>query len=120
MKASVQYDDFVGTAAADISDHTNLKKFLEAKNVDTERYQAIGVSFYCGYSRFFSASVICIDNEQSTAENKYIVKMGFDIDKDEFFNLFKRFNVIISQKHGGYENLEIDEEIMFGEDETEE
>lgn len=63
MKASVQYNDFIGTSAADISDHTNLNEFLASRGVDTDRYNAIGASFYVGYSDFFSASIICIDNE---------------------------------------------------------
>lgn len=68
MKASVQYNDFIGTSAADISDHTDLNKFLSSRGVDTDRYDAIGASFYVCYSDFFSASVICIDQEQSTSD----------------------------------------------------
>ena len=45
MKASTQYNDFVGTTAADISDHSNLTDFLNGRGVDTERYEPIGASF---------------------------------------------------------------------------
>jgi len=121
MKASVQYNDFKGTAAADISDFSNLNDFLKSRGVDTERYNAIGADFYAGYSDFFSASIICVDNERSTEEKKYIVNIGFEreLTKDEFFDLFKRFNVIISQRFGGYENMEIDEEFTFDDREDE-
>jgi hypothetical protein len=115
MIASVQYNDFIGTSAADISDHTNLNEFLASRGVDTARYDAVGASFYAGYSNYFSASIICVDREQSTENKRYIVKIGFEveIDKDEFFELFKRFNVVISDKYEGTQNLEIDEEIIF-------
>lgn len=122
MKASVQYNDFIGTSAADISDHTNLNEFLATRGVDINRYDAIGASFYAGYSDFFSASIICIDKEQSTEEKKHIVKIGFEaeFDKDEFFDLFKRFDVVISKKYGGYQEQEIDEEITVDDRQAEE
>jgi len=122
MKASVQYNDFIGTSSADINDHTNLNKFLASRGVDTDRYDAIGASFYAGYSDFFSASIICIDKEQSTAEKKHIVKIGFEaeFDKDEFFDLFKRFYVVISKKYDGYQDQEIDEEITVDDRPTNE
>lgn len=115
MKANVQYNDFKGTAAADISDFSNLNNFLNSQGVDIERYNAIGAYFYSGYSDFFSASIICVDNERSTEEKKYIVKIGFEkeLSKDEFFDLFKRFNVIITQRFGGYESKDIDETFTF-------
>lgn len=122
MKASVQYNDFIGTSAADISDHTNLNEFLASRGVDADRYDAIGASFYAGYSDFFSASIICIDNEQSTADKKHIVKIGFEaeFDKDEFFDLFKHFDVVISKKYDGYQDQEIDEEITIDDKPTDE
>jgi len=117
MKADVSYYDFIGTAAADISDHTNLKKFLASRGVDTVRYDSIGASFFAGYSDFYVASIICIDKQKSTNEKPYIVSIRFEgkFDKDEFFGLFKRFKVVISKKYGGYQDQEIDKEIMIDE-----
>lgn len=62
MKASTQYNDFEGTAAADISDHSNLTDFLNSRGADTERYDPIGASFYHGYANFFSGSIISTIN----------------------------------------------------------
>ena len=122
MKASVQYNDFIGTSAADISDYTNLNKFLASRGVDTARYEAIGASFYARYSDFFTASIICIDKEQSTEEKKQIVKIGFEAEfcKDEFFDLFKRFDVVITKNHGGYHDQDIDEKIKIDDRSVEE
>lgn len=114
MKASVQYNDFIGTAAADISDHIFLSKFLEDRGVDIERYTAIGAEFYNGEGGYFSASIICKDNQTEEGENS-IVKISFEDEfkPSEFFSLFKRFNVIITQRHGNYETQEIRETIYF-------
>ena len=45
MKASTQYNDFVGKAVTDISDHSNLIIYLNSRGVDTERFEPIGANF---------------------------------------------------------------------------
>lgn len=117
MKATVQYNDYIGTAAADISDHTDLNKYLASRGIDTDRYEAIGVSFYTRYNDFFSASFICIDRKKSTQSNQFIIKINFEteFDKDEFFALFKRFKIVIATKHLNYSEIEVKEEINFDE-----
>ena len=104
MKASVQYNDFIGTAAADISDYTGLSQFIASRNVDTEKYDAIGVELHANYGDSFSASFICVDKEQSTNEKKPLVKIRFEaaISKEEFFDLFKRFNVVLTSGHKSF------------------
>ncbi|MVN79256.1 hypothetical protein GO988_23230 [Hymenobacter sp. HMF4947] len=118
MKAHVSYNDFIGTAAADISDHVNLVQFLQGRGVDTARYEAIGAHFYAGYADFFTASILCLDKEKSTAEKPYTVSMSFEneLSKDEFFDLFKRLSVVILAKHdhhGQQDREHVDEEITF-------
>ena len=56
-----------------------------------------------------------MDKDRSTDEKRYLVNIGFEkkITKDEFFDLFKRFNVVITQKYGKYESQEIEESIRF-------
>jgi uncharacterized protein YjbK len=104
MKADVTYNDFIGTVAADISDHTDLNEFLKTRGVDTHRYEAIGASFYAGYEDFFTGSIICLDKEQSTADKPYTVEMSFEneITQEQFFSLFKRLNVVFTLKHSDY------------------
>lgn len=120
MKATTQYTDFEGTAAADISDHTDLARFLRSRGVDTNRYTPIGAEFSHGYSGFFSASIICLDNEKSTNTKPYITSISFEDEFDhiEFFDLFKRFKVIITRKPHGHLDKEIDEEITIDDREN--
>lgn len=115
MKADVQYNDFIGSAAADISDHTELEAFLRRRGVDTKRYEAIGAQFYHSYAHFFNGSVICIDHQKSTEEKKHIVSMDFqrEFSHEEFFDLFKRFNVMVTKQYYGYEDMKINEEITI-------
>lgn len=114
MKASVQYNDFIGTVAADISDHTSLNEFLGSRGVDLDRYNAIGARFYANYNDGFTASIICVDNQKSSEKEKYIVSLSFEepFDEDEFFDLFKRFEVLITVKNDGYQDREINDEVI--------
>lgn len=115
MKAFVQYNDLLGTSAADKSDHVWIDSVLIKRGVDTNKYEAVGASFHAGYSNYFSASIICVDKEKSTDNKKHIVSISFENEftKEQFFDLFKRFEVIVTKKFGDYESLEIDEEIIF-------
>ena len=120
MKADVQYNDFKGTAAADISDHRTLQDFLNSKKVDITKYESFGATFYSGYSDFFDASIICRDLEKSTSEKSHIVEFHFEVTKDEFFEFFKRFNVVIHEEHDKDSNKEPDESIrMYNDENTE-
>ena len=115
MKASVQYNDFIGTVAADASDHISLSEYLQKKGVDTTRYEPIGAEFYHG-ERSFYGHIICKDNQD--ARGNYAVKISFEkgISFEEFFRLFKRFDVIITHKHGGYQDWELQDESICIDD----
>ena len=108
MKASTQYNDFIGTAAADMSDWIKLDEYLKQKGVDTERYEAIGAEFYHG-ENYFNAYIICKDKQSEDPCKAVKISFEKELSKEEFFNLFKRFNVIITKNHGNYQNWELDE-----------
>jgi len=112
MQASVQYDDFIGTAAADISDdYTILNKCLKARGVDIERYESIGAKFHAIYEECFSVSIICIDKQKTTDEKSHLVaiKLEQEFGNEDFFKLFKRFAMVIFRQ--GTSTAEITEEI---------
>ena len=95
MKASTQYNDYKGTAAADVSDYLFIRDYLKDRGVDIERYEPVGFELYTGYSNFVSYRFICKDNYSD--ENR-LVKIGFE-SKDnisDFLDLFKRFNVVLT------------------------
>ncbi len=114
MKARVQYNDYRGTAAADVSDIFKLEEYLEKKGVDTKRYECVGVEFYSGYTDYFSVRFLCIDREGDKN-----VTLGFEkgVSKEEFFNLFKRFNVVVTWAKGvDYSDLEFDDNTIMIDD----
>lgn len=119
MKASVQYNDFVGTSAADISDALsqysgdNLESIADYFGLNKTRFKIIGVSIYG--TENFMISLICIDNEKSTQQKNHLVSIAVEIDEENPLSvLFKRLNFVI---HNQFDveatNLEIDEEASF-------
>ena len=119
MKADTQYNDYLGTSAADISDHQNFKTFLQAKGIDTERFEPIGSSFFSSYDDYFFVHFICVDREKSTKDDPHIVQIAFEqaITREVYFNLFKRYHVIAVQNY--FANREIKESIMIDDREVE-
>ena len=108
MKATVQYNDYVGSTAADISDFTNLEKYLEEINVDTKRFHPIGARFYTSYGKGCNVAIIC---EDATNDNS-LVELNLDeMSISDFLSLFKRLEIIFHFK--GYENRNIDESITI-------
>lgn len=119
MKANVLYNDFIGTASADISDSlgspggddlTSIGRYF---GLDEKRFEIVGLSIY-GVSRT-SISLLCVDKTKSTPEKEYIVYMHCDqIDqKDEnpiLKSLFKRFHIVLHNRHDDkYPELSYDE-----------
>ena len=105
MKAEVQFNDYIGNAAADMTDFDSLRiqAYMKEKGIDEARYEFIGISFYAsGDSERVSFSFICRDKEDGSVKD-----IGFEKDQtvDEFLRFFKRFNVILGLRHR-YEELE--------------
>ncbi|MFD3002006.1 hypothetical protein ACFS7Z_16660 [Pontibacter toksunensis] len=115
MKTNVQNTDLFGAAAAAVSSQAGLQNFLASKKVDTSRYEAVGVGFSGGNNNLFSGFIVCKDNQKSTEDRDHILKVYFEeeISRDEFFSLFKQFDVVLASKQSGYEIAEVDGELVF-------
>jgi hypothetical protein len=115
MKASVQYGDFKGTSAADISDHENLESVLNRLDVDTNQYEAVGASFYSGTNNFFVGYIIVLDKNRSSDDNPYLVKIDTGFDKDQFFEMFKRLDVVLESRFKNYDGVDVKDTIHLEE-----
>jgi len=122
MKADVQYNDFVGTAAADISDFLgskygdSLESFGKYFNIDETRFNVIGISIY-GTDSFY-ISLLCVDKLRSTAEKEHIVNMSIKIEneKDILDFLFKRLHIVLHSRFDKkYTEMDYDEEVNFSD-----
>jgi len=122
MEATVSYNDFRGTAAADISDAlggvgtNDLEVIGRFFKLDETRFKMVGLSIYgTGRSRI---SLICVDNEQSKNGKDHIVKMSVDVEDEQRILdiLFKRLHILLFNRHDKkYPELEYDEEVRYDE-----
>lgn len=91
MKASVQYNDRIGHASADIAG-IDYDAISERCNLG-DKYKIIGISLYG--TRDIRVSFLCIDNEESTPDNEVLVHVFPAIDL-EIRNVLERLNVTIN------------------------
>lgn len=99
MIASVRYNDLRGTAAADVSDfHSNsLQEYLMKtyKSYDSVRYACRGCVMWISGQRevpSLSISFLCWDKTTEKFVRFYPKK---EMDLNEAFSLFKRFEVVM-------------------------
>ena len=122
MKADVQYNDFRGSVAADISDTLNryagdtLKSIGRYFKLDEKRFEIIGLSIYG--TDDFSISLLCVDIQKSNDTKEHIVSMMYDIgdDKENLDFLFKRLHIVLHQKFDEkYPDLSYNEDVRFSD-----
>ncbi|MTG98835.1 MULTISPECIES: hypothetical protein [Myroides] len=122
MKAKVQYNDFVGSVAADISDTiaANKGNYISSIgdyfNVDSNKFKVVGVSLTGIHN--FEIVLICVDLERSTPLKDHVVKMKMDLDaegqKKMLDLLFKRLNfVLFDSGEEKYSEANCDEVVNF-------
>lgn len=91
MKPSVQYNDRIGHASADIAG-INYENIAKLCNLG-ERYTIIGISLYG--TREINVSLLCIDNEESTPENEVLVDVYPRIELS-VSDVLERLNITIN------------------------
>jgi len=91
MKASVQYNDKIGHASADIA-AIDYNEIAERCNLG-KKYTIIGISLY-GVENI-SVSLLCIDNEGSIPDNEVLVHVYPAVEL-EISDVLERLNVTIN------------------------
>lgn len=119
LKATVQYNDFIGTAAADQSDKIHLEQLAEKYGIDTRRYFVFGITVYIselGRNELDRTivNILAVDTQVTGAVDvdslqQYIddnqgvlpyVKLEIETylgEITEFY--FKRFNLVLQNRH---------------------
>ncbi|WP_186990426.1 hypothetical protein [Constantimarinum furrinae] len=121
MKASTQYTDFTGYAAADISDYLgsgggdDLARMAKFFKLDTTRFKIVGISIYGTEDPH--VSLYCVDKKQSTDEKEHIVSMSVHIEEKNILPvLFKRLHIVLHDKYDKkYPEIDYDEEVRFSD-----
>lgn len=115
FRASVQYDDFRGTAAADRGDNNDLLSHFREQGYVSEKDVLVAIEFRSGENhggpvKEMSVTLTVADLQNYTTLDNFLAdpkrpplrSINVDMTNDEFFGLFKRFNVVLA--HNGYED----------------
>ncbi len=108
--ASVQYNDWKGTVAADDANKDDIHKLLRDRGEISDGEFLLGVELWLGEMHggklqrpFVKALIIDAENYEAAEQNFYATEdplplkvIEMDLSMDEFLLLFKRFAVSIS------------------------
>src|SRR5262249_28598603 len=103
FEASVQYNDWVGSAAADDQMPRSLTSLLEERGLLPDGKFVVGATFYSG-EQFMSVRAVVIDSQwydhvpDALAAGEPLTSVRVDISAEEFLALFKRFDVAIHRR----------------------
>ena len=113
LKASVQYNDFQGTVAADHHDIRDLNDLGKKSGLDTDRYFVIGAHVHIGEVRdrevaHARLNLITIDKQQTKAGSIDFIRgyaeahgklpyqrFSIDVSLSELLDYFKRFDLVL-------------------------
>ena len=109
FKASVQYNDLKGSAAADRADMTDAAKWLKDNGHITDEF-VVGISMWAGENhgthrdpvsvKFLVSGLNGYDNIpemlQASGEPIQVKEIRVDMDLSDFFALFKRLEITLS------------------------
>ena len=110
FKASVQYDDLKGSVAADRADMTDAGKWLEDNGHISSEEFVIGISMWTGDNhgqhidpvsvKFLISELNNHENIpamiEASGENLQVKVLRLDMNIADFFALFKRFEITLS------------------------
>lgn len=110
LKASVQYDDWTGTVAADDSDDDDVCTLLRQMGMLDDTETLVAVKFYASpdsQQNFISVKAIVanasgLDEVAKQLQSDVplsLTERDLDVSIQEYFNLFKRFEVVLT-RHG--------------------
>lgn len=115
--ASVHYDDWKGTAAADNSDHLRITEYLRNQNLMSDDEFLLSISFGVIQGHNHIRAFIYQGGPDIQGVNELIAAMTdpvpvrevrLDMTSDEFLNLFKMFQVKLQYKELDLEGKELE------------
>ncbi|MGD0110183.1 MAG: hypothetical protein ABSC06_40150 [Rhodopila sp.] len=120
LKASVQYNDWRGTCAADDADNRALRSFLQEKGLSKGTDFLVGIDLWIGENHHGrvqepTVTALVIEGLEDHADVSEFIKqknpipmkrIDIEITLNEFMGLFKRFKVVLSPPSLGLEDRE--------------
>lgn len=109
--ASVQYNDFTGSVAADRSDTEGMKEYLLEAGYATDDERVVGyrISFNGNHGKEYEPSVlIYLQKGSFDKPDKVIRAIDIEMSGPKFFSFFKRFDLVLMQDKFDPSNIKVD------------
>lgn len=105
FSAHVQYDDWKGTAAADDADARAMRNYLRENGFLGNGEFLVGFEIYSGESHFAARAFVIEAGDYEGAVKEVTQSVPVEtivrelpLSRDQFFALFKRFSIVLTQK----------------------
>lgn len=109
--ASVQYNDFKGTVAADSSDTESIKRYLVECGHATDDESVIGyrIAFNGNHGKEYEPGVLIYLQKGSFDDpDKVIRAVDIEMSGPKFFSFFKRFSLVLMRDGLDLSNVTVD------------
>jgi hypothetical protein len=109
--ASVQYNDFKGTAAADISDTESMHNYLVGLGLAEGDERVIGyrISFNGNHGKEFEPGVlIYLQKGSFDTPDRVVRAVDLEMAGAKFFSFFKRFSLVLMRDGLDLSNVTVD------------
>lgn len=97
MQVKTSYSDLIGKAEADISNpnskRNSIKEIAKNFNIDTERFEVVGIDI--NGTKDFYVSFLAIDNQ---GESNQLVRIRIP-NQTNFKKLFEQFKIVLFDKY---------------------
>lgn len=115
--AHVQYDDLLGTVAADHSDDESLRSWMIEQGYIEDDELVLGIEMYTGDSYLDNDTPFRITVYVGNQDDEYIKQLKIGMSMNGFISCFKRLHIMLSRDGDltGYD-LEIDEVIYIDDE----
>ncbi|SNT76848.1 hypothetical protein [Paracoccus seriniphilus] len=109
--ASVQYNDFKGTVAADRSDTESMADYLVGAGLATDDERVIGyrISFNGNHGKEYEPGVLVyLQKGRYDDPEKVVRAIDIEMTGSKFFSFFKRFSLVLMQDGLDLSNITVD------------
>jgi len=115
FEAGVQYNDWKGTAAADEGHDPWFRALLLTKGLIDDKSFVVAIKFYSGesFDKPWIQAVIAdgtgyddVNTQITSADTLRFKEVDVELSLDEFFGVFKRFNIVLTSRDLGLDGRE--------------
>jgi len=104
LNANASFQDLKGQAALawHIDEYTALEVVAKTANINTDLYDAIGLSLFMGLDGF-SMSVYIANKQQATNGKRQVRSVMIDLKRKEFFSMVKDLSITLFDPHTNHD-----------------